>query len=60
MPALDQSIQNESRHAVYIQRYAGGLSNEFIPFLEQLKKEINFALMNADQTMTQGRKLTKH
>ena len=57
MSALDQSIQNESRHAVYIQRYAGGLSNEFTPFLEQLKKEINFALMNADQTMTQGRKL---
>lgn len=56
MPALDQSIQNESRHAVFVQRFAGGLSNEFNPFLNQLKKEINNSLMNAS-TDLQGRRL---
>lgn len=57
MAALEQSIQNESRHAVFINRFAGGLSKDFIPFLDQIKKEINNELMNADVTMTAGRKL---
>lgn len=56
MAALDQSIQNESRHAVYINRFAGGLSNDFIPYLDQLKKEINNELMLAP-TELKGRKL---
>lgn len=56
MPALDQSVQNESRHAVFIQRFAGGLSNDFIPFLDQLKKEINNSLISAP-TDLQGRRL---
>ena len=55
MPALDQSIQNESRHAVFIQRFAGGLANEFLPFLDRLKKEINNSLMGASDL--KGRKL---
>jgi len=59
MAALDQSIQNESRHAVFINRFAGGLSKEFIPFLDQIKKEINNELMNADVTMTAGLKLRR-
>ena len=59
MSALDKSIQNESRHAVYLQRYAGGLSNEIDPYLEQLKKEINNELMKADTTMVRGHKLTR-
>lgn len=56
MPALDQSIQNESRHAIFIQRFAGGLANDFLPFLDQLKKEVNNSLMSAP-TELQGRRL---
>ncbi len=56
MAALDQSVQNESRHAVFVQRFAGGLSNDFLPFIEQIKKEINNSLMSAS-TDLKGRRL---
>lgn len=59
MPAQEKSIQNESRHAVFVNRYAGGLSREFLPYLEQLKKEINHQLMTVDETMTASRKLRR-
>lgn len=56
--ALDQSIQNESRHAVFIQRFAGGLSNDFDPYLKQLQKEISFRLNSEDQTTFNRTRLT--
>ena len=56
MPALEQSVENEGRHAVFINRFAGGLSNEFLPFLDDLKQQISFELNNAP-TITSQRKL---
>lgn len=56
MPANEQSVQNESRHAVYVNRYAGGLSQEFLPFLERLKISVNNSLMNANTELS-GRRL---
>jgi SPP1 gp7 family putative phage head morphogenesis protein len=40
MPALEQSVQIESRHAVFINRFAGGLHNQFLPFLEDMAKQL--------------------
>ncbi|MCP4987586.1 MAG: hypothetical protein GY928_16465 [Colwellia sp.] len=59
MSALDKSKDNEARHAVFLQRFAGGLSKEFNPYLEQIKKEINSELLQADTTMYRGRKLNR-
>lgn len=56
MPALEQSIENETRHAIFVNRFAGGLHREFTPFLNELKKEISFKLNN-DPTPTSQRKL---
>lgn len=58
MAAQDQSIQNEARHAVFVNRFAGGLSQEFLPFLDRIKKEVNNELMSA-QTELSGRRLRK-
>tara|TARA_R100000951_G_scaffold116765_1_gene130544 strand:+ start:5642 stop:6715 length:1074 start_codon:yes stop_codon:yes gene_type:complete len=49
MPS-EQLIQNEARHAVFVNRYAGGLSNDFLPYLERLKKEISFVLNSDSET----------
>ena len=40
MPALEESIQISSRHAVFVNRFSGGLHNEFVPFLEDMKQRI--------------------
>ncbi len=59
MSALDKSIQNESRHAVYLQRYAGGLSKEFEPFLDELKDKISLELYKLDATEFRRAKLNR-
>ncbi|MCP4324903.1 MAG: hypothetical protein GY787_24255, partial [Alteromonadales bacterium] len=59
MSALDKSIQNESRHAVYLQRYAGGLSKEFEPFLDELKDKISLELYKLDATEFRRSKLNR-
>jgi SPP1 gp7 family putative phage head morphogenesis protein len=46
MPALEQSVQIESRHAVFINRFAGGLHNQFLPFLEDMAKQLAVQLRN--------------
>lgn len=55
MSALDVSVGNESRHAVFVQRFSGGLSNEFLPFLEDLKNEINTLLLQTGTPTSQAR-----
>lgn len=46
MPALEASVQISSRHAVFINRFAGGLHNEFLPFLEDMRKQLAADLRN--------------
>lgn len=46
MPALEESVQISSRHAVFINRFAGGLHNEFLPFLEDMRKQLAAQLRN--------------
>lgn len=58
MAALEQSIGNESRHAVMVNRFAGGLHRDFIPYLNQLKQEISLRLLQEDVGVVTGRKLT--
>lgn len=57
MPAQEQSIQNESRHAVFVNRFAGGLANQFLPFADELKKEIRSTLIDYPQTIDGIRRL---
>jgi len=59
MAALEQSIGNESRHAVMVQRYAGGLHRDFIPYLNQLRREISERLLIEGDATPTGRKLNK-
>jgi len=59
MPALDKSVENEAKHAVYLQRYAGGLSKEMEPFLVKLKKAINAEIAQIDTTITRSRKFSR-
>lgn len=40
MAGNQELVEQNSRHSVYVQRYAGGLKNEFIPYLEQLRKDV--------------------
>ena len=55
MPASDQSIENETRHAIYLNRFAGGLHNEFLPFLDELRKEISARLAMTQTPANQAR-----
>ena len=58
MTASDQSIENETRHAIFLNRFAGGLHNEFLPFLDELRREISARLAIA-QTPTNQAKLNE-
>ena len=53
MSALDQSIQNESRHAIFVNRVAGGFANEFSLFIDQLQKEVSSKLALAGTITSQ-------
>ena len=59
MSALDKTVEAESRHAIYLQRFAGGMAKDIEPYLEQLKKQIRYELLTADETMHRGRKLNR-
>lgn len=50
MAATEQSIRIESRHAVFVNRFAGGLHNEFIPFLESMQRQIRAQLRDNPET----------
>jgi SPP1 gp7 family putative phage head morphogenesis protein len=43
------TIQQASRHAVYVQRFAGHLANEFDPYLENLKRELKILMIDAPE-----------
>ena len=51
--ANQKLISNEARHAIFVNRYSGGLSRDFIPYLKQLKKELAFILVSANPNPTQ-------
>ena len=42
----DLTIQQASRHAVYVQRYAGYLANLFDPYIKSLQRELKLALID--------------
>ena len=44
----DIDIQQAGRHSVYVQRFAGSLANEFNPYMDQLIREIRFAINEMD------------
>ena len=45
----DLTIQQASRHAVYVQRFAGYLANGFDPYLESLKRELKILMVDAPE-----------
>ena len=45
----DLTIQQASRHAVYVQRFAGHLANGFDPYLENLKRELKIIMIDAPE-----------
>jgi SPP1 gp7 family putative phage head morphogenesis protein len=45
----DLTIQQASRHAVYVQRFAGFLANGFDPYLENLKRELKIIMIDAPE-----------
>lgn len=57
MPALERSIELAARHSIYIQRFGGGLANQFDEFAERLKKEIAWRLINEPTANVTGPKL---
>lgn len=48
MAANQELTERAARHAVYIQRFAGGLDNKFLPFLEQLKRDVTSRVVRTD------------
>ena len=56
MPALDKTIENEAKHAVYLQRYAGGLSREMNPFLDELKESIRAEILQINPELWHKRR----
>jgi SPP1 gp7 family putative phage head morphogenesis protein len=49
----DLTIQQASRHAVYVQRFAGFLANSFDPYLDNLKRELRIIMIDApDETQS--------
>lgn len=48
--------EQSSRHAVFVQRFAGHISNIFDSFLEQMRKEIRVLLLEIDSTRGNARK----
>ena len=57
MPALERSIELAARHSIYIQRFGGGLANQFDDFAERLKKDIAWRLVNEPTENVTGPKL---
>jgi SPP1 gp7 family putative phage head morphogenesis protein len=53
------TIQQSSRHAVYVQRFAGHLANEFDPYLENLKRELKIIMIDAPEETTNIRVINK-
>ena len=43
------TIQQASRHAVYVQRFAGHLANSFDPYLARLQRELKLLMIDAPE-----------
>jgi len=50
---IRQLTEQNSRHAVFVQRYAGHLSNLFDPFIKRMQKEIRIILLSEGSTTSQ-------
>lgn len=55
--APEQTIEAETRHSVFVNRYAGGLSNDFVPFLERLGRDIDSRLAKEGATIASAARL---
>ena len=55
----DLTIQQASRHAVYVQRFAGHLANLFDPYLAQLQRELKIIMIDAPEGMTDIRRINR-
>jgi len=53
----EQAIQQESRHAVFANRYAGGLHRDFLPILEQIYAGVKARIIDDYSTDIGRRKL---
>ena len=53
------TIQQASRHAVYVQRFAGHLANSFDPYLENLKRELRVLMIDAPEETKSIRVINK-
>ena len=51
--------ESASRHAVYVQRYAGGLANKFAPFLERLRVSIAATLALTPEQQSRQQQLIR-
>lgn len=50
-----QLTEQSSRHAVFVQRFAGHAANLFDPFVEQMRKDIRVLLLEIDSTQGNAR-----
>jgi SPP1 gp7 family putative phage head morphogenesis protein len=57
--ANQQLTESSSRHAVYVQRVAGGLDDEFLPYLERLKKDVSSWIVLNDWDQLRQRDLLR-
>ena len=55
----DLTIQQASRHAVYVQRFGGYLSNLFDPYLARLQRELKILMIDAPEDMRSIRKANR-
>ena len=53
----EQAIQQESRHAVFANRYAGGLHRDFLPILNQIYAGVKSRIIDDYSTDMGRRKL---
>ena len=50
MAATDQAINNSARHAVFVQRFAGGLTKDFDEIIVRLRERITTILISGGNT----------
>ena len=53
------TVEQSSRHAVYVQRFGGFLSNLFDPYLTRLQKEIRLIMIDAPETTSSMRRINQ-
>jgi SPP1 gp7 family putative phage head morphogenesis protein len=48
LAANNELIEKAARHSVYVQRFAGGLDDKFLPYLERLKTDVELVVLRTD------------